>query len=74
MMYWNGDWNWGAWLGMTAMMLAFWGLIAWAIVALVRGLSATTRHGDAETILAERLARGEISPAEFEELRAALRN
>ena len=30
-------------------------------------------NGDAEAILAERLARGEISPAEFQELRAALR-
>jgi uncharacterized membrane protein len=74
MMYWNGDWNWGAWLAMAVMMLSFWGLVAWAVVTLVRGASGGRRHHDAESILAERLARGEISTEEFEDLRAAIRS
>ena len=37
MMWWGGDWGWGAWLGMSIGMLAFWGILAWAVVTLVRG-------------------------------------
>lgn len=58
------------WLGWTVMsvgMVAFWGLVAWAIVAIVRtgrpgGSKGSTRPED---VLAGRLARGEISTDEY---------
>lgn len=71
MMYWNGDWNWGAWLGMTAMMVVFWGAVAWAIVAAVRG-SGASRPKSTQQILEERLAHGEITVDEYESLHAAI--
>ena len=38
MMGWYSGWGWGAWLGMSLLMLAFWGLLAVGVVALVRAL------------------------------------
>lgn len=64
MMWWHGTWSWGAWLAMTATMLLFWGLVIWAVVTIVRGLSPG--HGRrAEEILAERFARGEVDEDEY---------
>jgi uncharacterized membrane protein len=74
MMYWDGDWSWGAWLAMSLMMVTFWGIIAWVLIALVRGTRAGSLSRSADEILDERLARGEISVAEFEELQKALRH
>jgi uncharacterized membrane protein len=53
------------------------GLHDWAIVALVRGGSSRPQQPERETdqpldILQRRLARGEISVEEYEELRDAL--
>jgi putative membrane protein len=58
------------WLGWTLMsvgMIAFWGLIAWAIVALIRGArpSGTDAMTPPDEVLAGRLARGEISTDEY---------
>ena len=58
------------WLGWTLMsvgMVAFWGLIAWAIVAVVRAGGSVGRAGSSrpEEVLANRLARGEISTEEY---------
>jgi putative membrane protein len=64
MMWWNGDWSWWAWVGMTVTMLAFWGLIAWAVVAFVRSTGDTSRRGP-EVLLAERFAAGEIDEDEY---------
>src|SRR6266542_6548830 len=53
-------WQWhnysGWWfLVMPVVMVAFWGLVAWVVVTLVRSDRATPpRRSDAETILAER--------------------
>jgi putative membrane protein len=74
MMFWYGTHLvfWQAalmWVG----MIAFWGLVIWAIYALIA--SATRRDGgerhgpDARRILDERLARGEIDAAEYQRLR-----
>ena len=65
------------WLGWTLMsvgMLAFWGLIAWAIVALVRGGSASGKDSltRPEELLATSLARGEISAEEYVRARQLL--
>lgn len=67
-MMWNGDWSWGAWIAMTVGMLVFWGLVAWVVVSVVRSASSSTGAGatDAEAILAERFARGEIDPDEYQ--------
>lgn len=73
MMYWgDNSWNWAAWLAMTLSMVVFWGLIAWAIVALVR---RPTHHGPtAEQILDERFAQGDIDEDDYRRRRDALRS
>jgi putative membrane protein len=66
---------------MWAGMIAFWGLLIWAVYALVT--TATRRPGpgtrseeprgsDARQILDERLARGEIDTDEYRRLRDVL--
>ena len=64
------------WVG----MIAFWGLLIWAVYALVT--SATRRPGpggqgeehggDAQRILDERLARGDIDAEEYQRLRGLI--
>jgi len=75
MMWWPDGWGWGGWLAMTLTMLAFWGFVAWVVVTLVRQPGA--RHEtapDAEEILAERFARGDIDEEEYTKRRAILRS
>jgi putative membrane protein len=52
---------------MSVGMVAFWGLVAWAIVAMVRTGRAGGSNGPArpDDVLAGRLARGEISTDEY---------
>ena len=76
MMWWGSDgWSWGDWLAMSLMMVAFWALVVFAIVALVRsrhehdGVRDGRKPAD---ILAERFARGEIDEAEFDQRAEAL--
>ena len=82
MMFWyGGGWAWWQsglmWIG----MIAFWGLLIWAIYALVAGATRRTGLGlrerepgddDARRILDQRLARGEIDTDEYRQLRDAL--
>lgn len=35
MMWWNFGWGWGGWLGMTLLMLVFWGALIWLVATLV---------------------------------------
>lgn len=68
MMDWNGDVAWWGWALMTFGMVAFWGLVAWVFVTLVRPGDRSTGGGaasSAEQILAERYARGEIDADEY---------
>lgn len=76
MMWWNGNWSWAAWTAMTITMLGFWALVIWGVTALVRGTGGTAngRAHDAEEILAERFARGEIDEDEFRERSELLRS
>ena len=65
-----GGFGWG-WF-MPVLMILFWGLVVWGIVALVRGASSgnTASSGQAESaveVLKKRYARGEINKEEFEE-------
>jgi putative membrane protein len=70
--------GWWVWLVMAPLMVAFWGFVIWAVVALVRAAgSGSTAAGTAgpgpEQILSERYARGEIDAAEYERRLATLR-
>ncbi|RAX48132.1 SHOCT domain-containing protein [Arthrobacter sp. AQ5-05] len=80
MMYgWDGSWGAGAWIAMGLMMLLFWGGLAAVVIVLLRGGHSGGRNNygppgdDAERILNERFARGEIDETEFTARRAALR-
>ena len=73
---WHGDgWGGGHWIGMIVMMLLLWGVIAAIVIALVRS-GGWSRHDhdatspaastyEAERILHERFARGEIDADEY---------
>jgi putative membrane protein len=76
----GGGWGAGEWVAMALMMLVIWGAVAALIVTLVRRphLShditlARGTHDNAERILGERFARGEIDEEEFARRRDALR-
>ena len=67
--------GWVGWTLMSAGMIAFWGLIIWAVISLVRpaGQSGTkVTELRPEDVLANRLARGDISPDEYERARSLL--
>lgn len=74
-----GD-GWGWWMIFGwVWMVAFWGLIIWAVVTVVSRFSGgaprqRTESSTALEILEERYARGEISYEEFEERRRNLLN
>jgi putative membrane protein len=69
MWYWHGMGGWG-WL----MMLVFWAVAFFLIVWTVRSTTASgLRDGDVpRRILDERMARGEIDLADYEERRRVL--
>lgn len=76
-MHWNWDGGWSGWNWMLMMigMAAFWGLIAWAILASVRSNRSQPAADDsAEQILARRLAAGEIDAEEYQHRLDALRS
>lgn len=70
MMDWgNGGWSAGDWVAMSTIMILFWGVlgavVVWAVRA-VRGDRSSIRPADqADVLLAERFARGEIDGEEF---------
>jgi len=73
MMGWYHDgWGWGGWLLMTAMMLAFWALVIFALVSIFRGIGngsdpeGSPSRREAVDILQERFARGEIEAEEYD--------
>lgn len=80
MMDWNDGWGAGAWLAMILMMLVFWGGLIAVVVLAVRGgfrsarPTGTSSPGlDADRLLAERYARGEIDEDEYRQRREVLR-
>lgn len=66
-MWWAHEgWGWGAWIVMMLGSVAFWGLLIWAVVALVGGGDAGPEpKADPEHILATRFAAGEIDQDEY---------
>ena len=81
MMGWYNDGvGWGGWIVMTLVMLAFWALVIFGVVAVFRGVGKSsgpaerpTRHDPLE-ILEERFARGEIDVEEYEARAQVLRD
>ena len=77
---WHDGWGPGAWIAMALVMLVFWTIVVAAIIALVRASQGggpqhhVGRSGDAEHILAERFARGEIDADEYKQRRDLLRS
>jgi putative membrane protein len=79
MMWYSGDGtHWWGWLIGALVMVAFWGVIVWAIWYFVTGVSRQSqtppRHDEAKRILDERLARGEIDAEEYQRLRELIRS
>lgn len=69
---WPDGGGWVAWLIMSLSMIAFWALVIWAVLALVRsnrdaGAPPPPRYSrdDPEEILAARYAAGEIDDEEY---------
>ena len=73
---WNDSWSGWNWALMTIGMVAFWGLVAWAIVAAVRSANRSQRvaNNSAEEILANRFAAGEIEGDEYQHRLDVLRS
>ncbi len=79
--YFGGGWGYGFGLGWIFMII-FWGLVIWAIFALVRGGSGHSccgghNHGEYGEktpldILKERYAKGEVSKEDFEKMKKDL--
>lgn len=67
----------GGWFVMVAMMVVFWGALAWIVVTLLRSRGTRVHEPTAGTepmrILDERFARGEIDEAEYRRRRDVLR-
>jgi len=80
MRWWYGPMDgWGDGFGLLGMimMILFWVLIAWAIVALVRYLAGSREDRERDSrpleILKERYAKGDIDKKEFEEKKKDLK-
>jgi len=77
---WHDGWGPGAWIAMAFVMLVFWTIIVGALVAIVRSGHlrdhdhSPSRLHDAERILAERFARGEIEADEYKQRSDLLRS
>lgn len=79
-MMWSNGMGWGGWLFMVLATVSFWALVALAVVALFRGgRSDTTPRGrsegqDANQVLDQRFARGEIDADEYRARKDVLRS
>ncbi|MBB5898059.1 SHOCT domain-containing protein [Kutzneria kofuensis] len=72
--YYGSDAGWLMPLTMVIGMALFWGGMLFMVVLVLRHYgSAAQRHRNAEQVLAERLARGEIDENEYTRLRDVLR-
>ena len=77
MMFWYGAGGWSFWQValMWAGMLAFWGLVVWAVYALAASAGnrgSQDSSGQPRRILDGRLARGEIGAEEYSRVRDLL--
>jgi uncharacterized membrane protein len=72
-MWWYHGSGWSA-IVMTIAMLAFWGGLAYLVMAAVsgNGMARRSTTADARSVLDARLARGEIDPVEYRDRITAL--
>jgi putative membrane protein len=82
LMGYSGGGGWVGWLVMVLVMIVFWSLLIAGLVALVRFLlssspatdfTALPEAANAEDVLAERYARGEIDDGEYHRRLALIR-
>ena len=64
------DGNWGGWLAMSVAMVVLWGSVVWIALALLRDRQRSGR--DAQDLLDERFALGEIDADEYRQRRTTL--
>ncbi|MEO6310539.1 MAG: SHOCT domain-containing protein [Leifsonia sp.] len=79
--WYSGDGGIGTWIVMALVILVFWGAVVSVVILLLRRPPTSTTpdslrapHHDAERILSERFARGEIDEDEYTARRRALRS
>lgn len=72
MMWDYGNWSPLAGLVMGLLMLAFWAVVIWAIVWVVRQLSSRSSTPGARDVLDRRFASGEIDEDEYRDRLAVL--
>ena len=78
--YWgNSGWGWEAWLPMMLVMLAFLGVVVWAVAIFTRSWTSRPPYhdhvehdDDPKRLLDERFARGEIDEEEYRTRRDVL--
>lgn len=73
-MMWGYDDSGWWWVVMAFGMIAFWAIVAWVVVSVWRGERRESTPPDAERILAERYANGEIDGDEYQQRLGALRS
>lgn len=75
-MMWDNGYGWGGWLAMSLGVVAFWAVVAAAVVVVVR--TQRQEHGrrpnEARTLLDERFARGDIDEQEYRARQDLLRS
>lgn len=75
-MWYMHDIGWGWWLLMSVGMVAFWGLVLYLVISLVRGEApGRSRQPEPESpdaVLRRRLAAGEVTVEEYQRLRGIL--
>ncbi len=78
MMDWgNNGWGAGDWVAVSALMIMFWGVLVALVLWVVRGARSDRGQAPtdrADTLLAERFARGEIDAEQFTRSRELLRS
>ena len=77
MHWWHGG-SWWGWTLMSVAMIAFWALLIWGIVWLIRSTSTPSTtpsptKQSAEAVLAKRFAAGDIDEPEYRSRLEALR-
>lgn len=73
MMWWHNEIHWASWIAMFLIMVAFWSLVAHAVIALFHG-NQSSRADDPARILAEQFVRGQIDLEEYHARQRALRD
>lgn len=73
--YYHHGTGWGGWLVMALSMVAFWGLVVWAVIVIFRAdpANSTPDKRDPHRLLDERFARGDIDEPEYRQRQAILR-